>query len=139
MGTQPYQVGVDTREFIHHDPHPLRLRWNLEAQQLFNRQTVGEVVSHGAEIVDAIGKRNDLLIELGLAGLLDSGVEVADLRHDAHDSFAIDLEDKPQHAMGRRMLGPHVQDKSFLLTCNRFEHGGRGILRHDPYRYPSTG
>ena len=90
---------------------------NLKSQQLLYRQAVGEVVGHGTQIVDAVGKRNDLLVELGLAGLLDAGVQIADVGSESDDGFAIDLNDKAQDAMGRRMLRAHVDDHG--LVCGR--------------------
>ena len=53
---------------------------NFELQKLFDGQAVAEIVGHRAEVVDAIGERDHLLVELRLAGLLDSGVQIADLR-----------------------------------------------------------
>ena len=64
-----------------------------------HRQRVAEVVGQRAEVVDAVGERHHLLVELGFAGLLDAGVQVADVRHDAHNGFAVDFED---HAAARR-------------------------------------
>ncbi len=63
-------------------------------------RTVAEVVGHGAEIVDAVGHRHDLLIELRLAGLLDAGVQIPDVGHDAHDGLAVDLQQQAQARRG---------------------------------------
>ncbi len=90
--TQPHQVRIDAREFVHHHANPLRALRDFHAQQLFYRQAVGEVVGHGAEIIDAVGERNHLLVELGLRGLLDTGVQIADVGHHADDGFAVDLD-----------------------------------------------
>src|SRR6478736_674914 len=49
-------------------------------KQLFDGQAVAEIVGHGAEIADAIGQRNNLLIELCLAGLLDARVQITNFR-----------------------------------------------------------
>ena len=72
---QPDQVRVDARQLVQQHAHPLRARRNLQPQQLLHRQAVRQVVGHGAEIIDAVGQRHDLLVELGFAGLLDAGVQ----------------------------------------------------------------
>ena len=109
--------------------HCARVR-NLQPQQLLHRQAVGEVVGHGAEIVDAVGQRHDLLVELRLAGLLDAGVQVADVGHDAHDGFAIDLQHQAQHAVRRRMLRAHVQDHRLVLRPRLQRRGRWSHVRH---------
>ena len=43
---QPHQMRVDARQFIHQHPQPLRLRRNLQAQQLLHRQHIAEIVGH---------------------------------------------------------------------------------------------
>ena len=63
-----------------------------------------------AEIVDAVGQGNDLLVELGFAGLFDAGVQVADFGIEADDDFAVDFEHQAQHAVGGRVLRSHVED-----------------------------
>ena len=53
---------------------PLSFRGNLQAEQLLDGQAITKIVSHGAEIIDAVGERDDLLIKLRLAGLFNAGV-----------------------------------------------------------------
>ena len=107
---QPDQVRVDAGQFVHQNPHPLRFRRDLQPQQLLHCQAVGQVVGHGAEVVDAVGQRNHLLVELRFAGFFDAGVQVADFGLHADDRLAINFEHQSQHAMRRRVLRPHVQD-----------------------------
>ncbi len=97
---QPHQVRVDAGEFVQQDAHPLRFGRNLEPQQFFHRQHVAKIIGERAEIIDAVGKRHDLLVELGLAGLFDSGMQIPDVGHDAHDGLAIDLKNDAQHSVG---------------------------------------
>ena len=95
-----------------------------DAEGPLDRPAEGERIGLRAQIVHPLHQRDDLLELLLLGRFLDSGVQVADFRHDAHDGFAVNLQDKPQNAMRRRVLWPHVQDKSFLLPSHRFEHCG---------------
>ena len=55
---QPDQVRVDARQFVQHHAEPLRPRRDLQAQQLFHRQHVTQVVGQRAEIIDAVGERH---------------------------------------------------------------------------------
>jgi len=52
---------------------------DFEAEELFDRQGVGGVVGHRADVVDAVGEGGDLGVELGFGGLLDAGVEITDV------------------------------------------------------------
>ena len=105
-------------------------RRNLEAQQLFDRQCVAKIVGQGTKVIDAVGERHNLLVKLGLAGLLNPGVQVADVRHDAHDGLAIDLKYHAQHPVGRGVLRPHVQDhRSVLIGLDDWRGGEVGHQR----------
>ena len=107
-------------------------RWrDLEAEQLFDGQAVTEIVGERIEVVDAVGERNHLLVELGLAGLLDAGMQVADLGTDADDDFAVDLDDQAQHAMRGGVLRAHVQNHAALARAigfREFEDGRAAVL-----------
>ncbi len=126
---QPHQVRVDAGQLIQQHAQPLRARRNLQPQQLFHCQAVGEIVGHGAQIVDAVGHGHDLLVELGFAGLLDAGMQIPDVGHDAHDGLAVDLEQQPEHTMGRGMLRAHVQDHRLVLR--RIQHRSGSHVSHD--------
>ena len=127
MGAEPDEVRIQAREFSQQDPDPLRTLGNLELQQFFDGQAVAKVVCHGAEVVDAVGEGNHLLVELGFAGLFDSGVQVADFGIEADHDLAVNFQDQPQHAVGRWMLRPHVEDHVLVfgsLRSRNFEDGG---------------
>ena len=92
-------------------------RSGISTQQLLDRQAVGQVVGHRAEIVDAVGQRDHLLVELRLAGLLDAGVQVADVGHQLDDGLAVDLQHQAQHAVSRRVLRAHVEHHGVLARA----------------------
>ena len=110
MGAEPDQVRLDTRDLVEQHAEDLRALGDLEAEQLLDGEAVAEVVRHRTEIVDAIGQGDDLLVELGLARLLDAGMEVADVGGAGDDGLAVDLEHKTQDAVGRGVLRSHVED-----------------------------
>jgi len=84
--------------------------WNLELQQFFNGQAVAKIVCHGAEVVDAVGQGNNLLVKLRFAGLFDPGVQVSDLGIEADNNLAVNFEDEAQYSVRGRVLRSHVQD-----------------------------
>src|SRR5581483_10618841 len=137
---QPDQVRVQPRQLGQQHADPLRLLGNLQLQELFDGQTVAEIVGHRAEVIDPISERHYLLIELGLAGLLDTRVQIADLGIDANDDLAVDLQHQTQNPVSRGMLRPHVQDHVVIagwLENRRLDYGAGCARRHQ--RYPSTG
>jgi len=107
-------VRLNAGELVEEDAKILSALGNLKAQQLLHREAVGEVVGHGAEIVDAVGERDYLLVKLGLAGLLDAGVEITDIRGEGDHGLAIDLDHEAKHAVGRRMLRAHIDDHGLV-------------------------
>ncbi len=106
---QPHQMAVQAREFRQHHARPLRERRNFEAQQLFRRQAVHQVVRKRRQVVDAVRQRHALLIGLDLEFLFDAGMQIADIRSGFEDRFAVEFQQQTQHAMGRRVLRPHVE------------------------------
>ena len=117
---EPDEVRVEARQLVEQHAEPLRALGDLESEQLLDRQAVGQVVGHRAEIVDAVGERDDLLVELGLAGLLDAGVQIADVGRERDDGLAVDLEHQAQNAVRGRVLRAHVEDHGVLA-------GGGGV------------
>ena len=76
---EPDEVRLDAGELVEQDAEVLGTLGDFEAEEFFNRQGVGGVVGHRADVVDAIGHGRDLRVELGFAGLLNAGVEIADI------------------------------------------------------------
>ena len=114
VGAEPDEVRLDAGELVEQDAEVLGALGDLEAEELFYRQSVGDVVGHRAEVVDAVGERRDLGVELGLAGLLDAGVEVADVGGEGDDGLAVDFEDEAQDAVCGRVLRAHVEDHGLV-------------------------
>ncbi len=114
VGAEPDQVRVDAHQLHHQHADPLRAGRDLKLQQLLDRERIAEVVRHRRKVVDAIGQRDDLLVELGLAGLLDARMQIPDVRREGDDRFAVDLQHEAEHAVGRRVLRAHVEDHGLV-------------------------
>ena len=135
MRIQPAQLGEQ-------HANPLRALGDFKVEELFDGQAITEIVGERIEVIDAVGERNHLLIELGLAGFLDAGVQIADLGADADDDFAVELDHQAQHAMGRRVLRAHIEDHAPFAGAfgsGQFEDGRARIDFSTHQRYPSTG
>ena len=114
MRAQPHQVRLDARNLVQQHAQQLRAFGNLQPQQLLHRQAVGQIVGHRRQVVDAVGQRHHLLVELGLAGLLDASVQVADVGRQRDDDLAVQFQHHAQHAVRRWVLRSHVEHHRVL-------------------------
>src|SRR5581483_124760 len=108
VSAQPDQVRVDARKLVEQHPHPLRFGRNFQPEQFLHCQAVAKVVGQWTEIVDPVSQGNDLLVELGFAGLLNAGMQITNIRHDANNGLAVDFKDHTQDAVSGRVLRTHV-------------------------------
>ena len=81
---------------------------NVESQQLFSRQAERVLLVHRRDVIEPVEIPDRLQIGLVLDQLFGAAMQQADMRIDALDHFAIELEHEAQHAMRRRMLRPKV-------------------------------
>ena len=77
-------------------------RGTCEAEQLFRRQAEGVLLVHRRDIVEPVEIRDRLQIGLLLDQLLGAAMKQPDMRIDALDDFAVELEHQAQHAVRRR-------------------------------------
>ena len=102
----------------------------------------GQVVDVGADVVQPVGDGDRLQVRLVLPLLLDACVHVANVRGDSDDGLAIQLEDQPQHAVGGRVLGTHVEHQCALVNGIQLNalrsHGCAPRERHPDYLSPLT-
>ena len=115
-GRDADQVGGDPVELHEQDPHDLGLLGDvvLDAEQPLDAEHVGHLVVERREVVHPGAERDALDPGAVLHVLLDAGVEVADAAAGLGHRLALELEDQPEHAVGRRVLRAHVDDDAFL-------------------------
>ena len=111
-----HQVRVDARQLGQQHPQHRGPLGDLAAEQLLDRQRVGQVVAQRIQVVHPIGQHDALDVGLGLEGLLDARVQVADDRPAVDDDFAVEHQLEPQHAVGRGVLRPHVDREQLALV-----------------------
>ncbi len=126
VGAEPDEVRSDARQLGEQHANVLRALGDFDSEKLFGREAEGEIIRERREIVDAVGERDALRIRFRFAGFLDARVQVADHGLGGEDGLAVELEDHAQHAMGRRVLRPHVEDHRLGGASRRFD----GSRRH---------
>jgi hypothetical protein len=122
-GAEPQQVARDPAELRRDHPDVLGTLRHRNAGQPFDGTGVSEIVDHGPGIVDPSGVGKILDIRPVFGHLFLHPVAVADDRLRMHDVLPVHGELEAQYPVGGRMLGPHVDDKSFSLD-------GQGIEAH---------
>ncbi len=78
-------------------------------QELLGGEAEGVLLVHRRDVVEAVEIADGLQIRLGLDQLLGAAVQEADVRVDALDELAVELEHEAQHAVRRRVLRPEIQ------------------------------
>ena len=114
MRQQPADLAIE-----HADD--LRAPRHGEAEQLFRREAERVLLIHRRDIIEPVEIRDRLQIGLLLDQLFGAAMQQADMRIDALDHFAIELEHEAQHAVGRRMLRPEI-DREIALCRRRVGH-----------------
>ena len=79
-------------------------RGTVDAEQLLDRERVGVLLVHRRDIVEPVEIGHVLQIGARLHQLLGAAMQQADMRIDALDHLAVELQHQAQHAVRRRML-----------------------------------
>ena len=104
---------------------------HLEAEQLLDAQAEGVLLVHRRAIVEPVEVRDVLEVGARLHQLLGAAVQQADMRVDALDDLAVELEHETQHAMRRRMLRAEVDGEVAWrggIRCRARSGQGRALL-----------
>ena len=112
MRQQPADLAIE-----HADE--LRALRDAEAEQLFGRQAEGVLLVHRRDIVEPVEIRDRLQIGLVLDQLLGAAMEQPDMRVDALDHLAVELQHQAQHAVRRRMLRPEIDGEIAEVVGHR--------------------
>ncbi len=115
-GSDRHQVRRDPVELHEQDPHQAGLLRDvgLDVEQPLHAHAVGGLVVERRQVVHPGAERHALHPGAVLHVLLDARVQVADAATALGDRLAVELEDEPQHAVRRRVLGAHVDDDALL-------------------------
>src|SRR5687767_6343008 len=92
---------------------------HLKLQKPFDGKAKGMLLVHRRHIIEAVEIGDVLHIGLVFDELLGAAVEKANVRIDARDHLAVELEHKAQHAMGGRMLRAEIHcEVAKLSLCH---------------------
>jgi len=101
----------------HHRADPLGPVGHLDPKQPLHGDDPAQLVVERRQPVVPVHEDQDLTGVPVLRQLLRATVHVPDHRFSPDDHLAVKLEDDPQDSMGRRVLGPDVEDH--LLGAKR--------------------
>src|ERR687897_3814294 len=104
---------VDPRKLAGDDPNKLTTGRGLHADQLFDRESIADVVDQRRSVVQPVRIRNDLRPSRLLATLVEAAVKVANFHITVENLFAVELEIELDGSMGGRMGWPHLQLHDF--------------------------
>ncbi len=119
MGGKPEQVRGDALQLAHHHADDLSPFRNFDAEHLLHGQHIAEVVVHPGEIVHPVGVVDKVLVTLVLAGLLEAGMQIAQIGVNIDDGLAVQLDHHAQHAVGAGVVGTHVDDHVLFAHARR--------------------
>jgi hypothetical protein len=121
-GAEEDQVVVKPLQLGEHRADPLAAARHLEPEQLLDGHAVDELVAEECVVVGPGRVRDRLPVRLLLHVLLDARVHVAELVVQADDRLAVERRDEAQHAVGRGVVGPEVEEHRV------------GVVRRDQHR-----
>jgi hypothetical protein len=101
--------------FISADDHAevVRLFRQVHPHELLDRQRPAEIHVHAGQIIHPVGVRNPLPGREVFADFFGAAMQVADVRRDFGDHFAVGPQHQAEHAVGARVLRAHV-DQHFV-------------------------
>ncbi len=104
------------------DPDRRGPRGHLDLEKPLHGEGEGELVVEGRQVVHT-GDIGAALREVELLRcLLHPGVEIPDDRLRPPDDLSLQLDLEPEHAVGRGVLWPHVEDHPLVFVALVLEH-----------------
>ena len=115
------EVAGDPVQLAGQDPDVLGPARDLDVEELLVGHDRRPLAEERADVLERVHV-GDRLVEVGvLAELLDAAMEVAEDRVEVDDRLAVELHHHPQDAVGRRVVGPDVDEH--LAVVERVELG----------------
>ena len=101
MIEQPPDLGIEHADI-------LRARRHRHAEQLLDRERESVLLIHRRDVIEPVEIGHRLHIGLVLDEFFGAPMQQSDMRIDALDDLAVELQHQTQHAMGRGMLRPEI-------------------------------
>ena len=109
MGEQPADLGIEHADELAAFRHG-------DADQLLDRERIGMLLVHRRDVVEPVEIRERLEIGLVLDQLLGAAMQQPDMRIDALDHLAVELEHEPEHAVRGRMLRAEIDGELAVVA-----------------------
>ena len=116
------QVREDAADLAVEDADELAAPRHCDAEHALDRQREGVLLVHRRDVIEPVEIGHGLEIGLVLDQLLGAAMQQADMRIDALDDFAVQLQHEAQHAVRRRVLRPEI-DRELVVVRRRGVHG----------------
>ena len=100
-----------------------------DAEQLLDGEREGMLLVHRRDVVEPVEIRHRLQVGLVLDQLLGAAMKQPDMRIDALDDLAVELQHQTQHAVRRRVLRPEIDVEGADVG---FGHGLLGFAFSSP-------
>jgi hypothetical protein len=117
-GTHAGEMVADPRDLAHDHANVLAPLRDLDAEELFHRGGVGEVVDEGRDVVQPVRVGDGIVVRARLAVLLEGAVEIADLHLGLDHRLAVELRKDADDPVHGRMRRTHV-DVEVLAARSR--------------------
>ena len=116
VGGLEQEVGGDPVEFAHKHPDPGGPWGHVDAQQRLHGHRIGQFTKQRRGVVHSSHVGGTLEVGESLAGLLHTGVQVADHRLGAEYRLPFEFQHEAQNPVGRRVGRTHVEDHPLALV-----------------------
>src|SRR5436190_9683437 len=113
VSSQPQEMRRDALKLGEYDSDVFGSLGHLDLKQFFDAFDIAKVVGHRGYIIEPVPVRRDHRIGVCLADLLDASMKEADITIKTDNGLAIELQDHPEHSMGRWVLRTHVENHLF--------------------------
>src|SRR5215213_5642300 len=107
---EPEQVRGDSVKLGQNRAYVVRARRDFQAHHLLDGLDPDEPVRDRGDVVEPVPVGRYHRVEAVLGYLLHPAVQESYVAVEVYDGLAVEAQDDPQHAVGRRVLRPHVQD-----------------------------
>src|SRR5215472_2931250 len=108
---EPHKVARDALQFGENGANDLGARRRFGTEKFFDRLAVAQAVADCGDVIHTVDVRSKLLVGPVFGDFFDAAVKIAYDALGATDAFSVKFQLDAQHAMCRRMLRAHVDDK----------------------------
>ena len=110
---EEHQVRSNSAQFRKHHADVFALFGDAHVHAFFKGNHDPQVVLDGRQVVLAVGHRDVLQVAHGFRLLFHATVDVAEMRYDFYNRFAVHAQRKAEGTVGTRVLRTHVDEKFF--------------------------